>query len=345
MPRSLRALSITLVAVMGLSACGDQKAVDPDPSVATVRVLAGPDPLDEAMAVATVEFLSTRGIAAERHGLESSSGQQLSEALEAENTLVVANSVQLVAADDPEQAMKDTSGDESVDSADQIVNSTSADILSTSEATLRIQPVVTRATAAYHELESADDLHNSVDIDSAVSPATSSQSAEESSLRCEHLQMGTGALSDELVEVAAAELEPCDQGWSESPQSFAGYQQELARLQSEPDALTWLYAPDPAIADLSFRVLESHDYPEGRMLVIGDPESIQASVKEPLHELYQAVSGEELANLSRMVYQARRPAEGLDLDEASAARSWLSSAGLLEASDILDEPSAAPSTL
>lgn len=174
------------------------------------------------------------------------------------------------------------------------------EIVGQSAGTLRLQAVTTTATAGLYSMEEVGDLNGLCDR-MAFTPA------------------GVGARQAERLEVLAG-CEPAE--WIAPGEDGPAVDLVTGRAD-----VAMLYGTDPAIADHALVPLADPGriLPEGRVLLVADPQSVPDDVTGTLGELAGQLSGEQLAELQRLTV-------GPDaLPPEEAAQYWLVTAGLEQA--------------
>jgi hypothetical protein len=163
-----------------------------------------------------------------------------------------------------------------------------------------LQAVTTTATAGLYSMEEVGDLNGLCDR-MAFTPA------------------GVGARQAERLEVLAG-CEPAE--WIAPGEDGPAVDLVTGRAD-----VAMLYGTDPAIADHALVPLADPEriLPEGRVLLVADPQSVPDDVTGTLGELAGQLSGEQLAELQRLTVGP----DALPPDEA--AQYWLVTAGLEQA--------------
>lgn len=171
------------------------------------------------------------------------------------------------------------------------------EVIGESAGTLRLQAVTTAATAGLYSMEEIEDLNGLCD-------------------RMVFTPRGVAALQAERLEVLAG-CEPAE--WA-----APGEQGPAADLVAGRADVALLYGTEPAIADHALVPLGDprRILPEGRVLLVADPEAVSGDAVGALREVAAALDGEQLAELQRLV-------TGPDaLPPEQAAQYWLVTAGL-----------------
>jgi hypothetical protein len=174
------------------------------------------------------------------------------------------------------------------------------EIIGQSAGTLRLQAVTTAATAGLYSMEELGDLNGLCDR-MVFTPET------------------LGALETERLEVLAG-CQPAE--WVAPGKDGAAVDLVTGRAD-----VAMLYGTDPAIADDALVPLgdPGRILPEGRVLLVADPQSVPATAAGALDELAGKLDGEQLAELQRL-------ASGPDaLPPEEAAQYWLVETGLEQA--------------
>lgn len=174
------------------------------------------------------------------------------------------------------------------------------EIVGESAGTLRLQAVTTTATAGLYSMEELEDLNGLCD-------------------RMVFTPEAAGALETRRLEVLAG----CEPDEWVAP----GEDGPAVDLVTGRADVAMLYGTDPAIADHALVPLGDPQriLPEGRVLLVADPEAVPGSATGALDELAGQLSGEQLAELQRLAVGP----DALPPDEA--AQYWLVSAGLEQA--------------
>jgi hypothetical protein len=174
------------------------------------------------------------------------------------------------------------------------------EIVGQSAGTLRLQAVTTTATAGLYSMEELGDLNGLCDR-MVFTPET---------LR---------ALEAGRLEVLAG-CEPAE--WVAPGKDGAAVDLVTGRAD-----VAMLYGTDPAIADDALVPLgdPGRILPEGRVLLVADPQAVPATATGALDELAGQLNGEQLAELQRLAVGP----DALAPDEA--AQYWLVAAGLEQA--------------
>lgn len=174
------------------------------------------------------------------------------------------------------------------------------EIIGESAGTLRLQAVTTTATAGLYSMEELEDLNGLCD-------------------RMVFTPEAAGALETRRLEVLAG----CEPDEWIAP-GKGGPAVDLVTGRAD---VAMLYGTDPAIADHALVPLGDPQriLPEGRVLLVADPEAVPGSATGALDELAGKLSGEQLAELQRLAVGP----DALPPDEA--AQYWLVSAGLEQA--------------
>ncbi len=174
------------------------------------------------------------------------------------------------------------------------------EIVGQSAGTLRLQAVTTTATAGLYSMEELGDLNGLCD-------------------RMVFTPEAVGSLETRRLEVLAG-CEPAE--WIAPGED--GPAVDLVRGRAD---VAMLYGTDPAISDHALVPLGDPQriLPEGRVLLVADPQAVPGTATGALDELAGQLSGEQLGELQRL-------AVGPDaLPPEEAAQYWLVAAGLEEA--------------
>ncbi|MGD6979838.1 MULTISPECIES: hypothetical protein [Citricoccus] len=174
------------------------------------------------------------------------------------------------------------------------------EVIGESAGTLRLQAVTTTATAGLYSMEELGDLNGLCD-------------------RMVFTPEAAGALETRRLEVLAG-CEPDE--WIAPGEDGPAVDLVTGRAD-----VAMLYGTDPAIADHALVPLGDPEriLPEGRVLLVADPQDVPGTATAALVELAGQLSGEHLAELQRL-------SAGPDaLPSEEAAQYWLVSAGLEQA--------------
>ncbi|REE03652.1 hypothetical protein LG284_00915 [Citricoccus nitrophenolicus] len=173
------------------------------------------------------------------------------------------------------------------------------EVIGGSSGTMRLQAVTTTALSGLYEMEDLTDLNGLCDR-MVFAPASAA------------------AVHSERLDVLAG-CEPAE--WIEEGEAGAA----LDLVSGRAD-VALLYGTDPAIADHALEPLgdAGRVLPEGRVLMVAEPDVLPEGASDAVNEVAGKLDGEMLAELGRLATGPDR------LPSKEAAQYWLVSAGLEE---------------
>lgn len=337
-----RGASAAVAAAVVLSGCGADQTNSAESPDQPVTVVTTEEQMDQAVGQAVVLHLNENGVPAEVQTAETA--QPWDDV--GEDTVVVGNSLRMAAQIDPEELMATGTADQSVTMVTEAMNddeasaATTGEVIAESPGTLRLNTVMTTATAGYWGLSEMADLdpenrassENTV-IDEITEDGTPDRAAETTAEVCGQLHWYPGSLPEPLR--AAAQQEFADIGCE---LSFGDPDPSLQTvLQHEPDVVTVLFGPDPTIADQGLAALDDSAQllPEGRYVAVAEP-GLDDEVTDPLAAVLGELDGEQLTELARAYRDAsdttsdQQQTGGIDLSTTDAVRYWLVDQQLME---------------
>ncbi|NUL46199.1 hypothetical protein F7P69_13495 [Cellulosimicrobium funkei] len=173
------------------------------------------------------------------------------------------------------------------------------EVMGASSGTMRLQAVTTTALSGLYDLEDLTDLNGLCD-------------------RMDFAPASTAAVYGERLDVLAG-CEPAE--WIEDGDAVSAVDLVTGRTD-----VALLYGTDPGITDHALEPLgdAGRVLPEGRVLMVAEPEVLPEGAPDAVNEVAGRLDGEMLAELQRLATGPDR----LPVDEA--AQYWLVSAGLEE---------------